>query len=396
MNKFNKFLFLSFFIFVCFSLSFADRTIVSSQNFKAKGRIIGNGINHVAITSISSIEKFLNAKVRINFGTAESVNIKLKYYVGNDSSTVTEVNKGNIYHNTPFFISTQIDANEGDIINYQLEALFTYRDATERTKTTTTTFCWPIDSSENPYYQQAVLTSSVVAVPSNGKVTLQSGDQSKTDTFITVPEEYSAKTFIIKELPLDDYREPSNAPANSSVRIVNPNKPVKLFYVGTTDDSSFENVSLNISYPELTSRDNFTLKIGTTESSITENVPVTSVDTNGKIVSAKINKAGYYALFTDIHLKDSDYRPAKRVIVKARAISRGDVFAFNYLKEGDSVKIYNVNGKKIRTITSGTSDGFTWDGKNDNGQYVESGTYVYQIKVKGRSKLISGTIAFVK
>ena len=40
--------------------------------------------------------------------------------------------------------------------------------------------------------------------------------------------------------------------------------------------------------------------------------------------------------------------------------------------------------------------GFVWYGKNNSGQWVESGTYIYQIKVKGKSKLISGTIAFVK
>ena len=129
-------------------------------------------------------------------------------------------------------------------------------------------------------------------------------------------------------------------------------------------------------------------------SSITEKVPVTSVNLSDKIVSAKINKAGYYALFTDVKLLDNDYRPAKRVIVKARAQNRGDVFAFNYLKDGDTVKIYNVNGKKVREIKSGTDEGFNWDGKDDNGHYVESGTYIYQIKVDG--KVISGTIAFVK
>ena len=66
------------------------------------------------------------------------------------------------------------------------------------------------------------------------------------------------------------------------------------------------------------------------------------------------------------------------------------------MTQGDSVKIYNVNGKKVREITSGTDEGFNWDGKDDNGRYVESGTYIYQIKVKDRSKVISGTVAFVK
>jgi|GEM_PF-1069318 len=368
---------------------------VKAQGVKAVGKILGNGINHNAITAISSIDRFLNAKVRVNFSTAENVNIKLKYYTGNDTSNVIEVEKGNIYHNTPFYISTNIDSDV-KVIHYQLEAIFTYRDATERTKTSTTTYYWPVDSLDNPYWQEATVTSSTSSVvdgSTGGTIILVSGDQSKTDTslFIAKGAFTGTKNFNIEELPVDDYIAPANAPANTSVKVVNPNKPVKLFKV--TGDS-FEDVTFNISYPEMTSRDNFTLKTGTSESTITEIVPITSVDTNGKIVSAKINKAGYYALFTDVVLVDSDYRPSKRVIVKARIAQSGGGFKFNYLKDGDTVKIYNVNGKKIRTISSGTEDGFTWDGKNDSGQYVESGTYIYQIKVDG--KIISGTIAFVK
>ena len=405
MNKIGKFLLsLSIFLGVA-QFSFATTGVIDipatststikAQGVKAVGKILGNGINHNAITAVSSIDRFLNAKVRVNFSTAENVNIKLKYYTGNDTSNIIEVEKGNIYHNTPFYISTDIDA-DAKIIHYQLEAVFTYRDATERTKTSTTTYYWPVSADDKPYWQEAAVTCSTSASvdgSKGGMITLVSGDQSKTDTNLVIAKDAftGTKNFTIEEHSVDDYGAPVNAPANTSVKVVNPDKPIKLFKV--TGDS-FEDVTFNISYPEMTSRDNFTLKMGTSESTITEIVPVTSVDTNRKIVSAKINKSGFYALFTDVVLVDNDYRPSKRVIVKARIAQSGGGFKFNHLKEGDSVKIYNVNGKKIRTITSGTDDGFTWDGKNDSGQYVESGTYIYQIKVDG--KVISGTIAFVK
>ena len=411
MNKFGKFLLsLSIFLGVAqfvfatetavgiFEIPKSSTSTVSIYGFKAGGRIVGNGVNHNAITAISSIDRFLNAKVRVNFSTAENVKIKLKYYTGNDTSNVIEVEKDNIYHNTPFYISTNIDAGV-NVIHYQLEALFTYRDATERTKTSTTTYYWPFDSNDDyNSWQKAEVTSSTSSAvdgSKGGTIILVSGDQSKTDTSLVIAKGAftETKNFTIEELSVDDYIAPANAPANTSVKVVNPNKPIKLFKV--TGDS-FEDVTLNISYPGMTSRDNFTLKTGTSESTITEIVPITSVDTNGKIVSAKINKSGFYALFTDVVLVDSDYRPAKRVIVKARIAQSGGGFKFDHLKDGDTVKIYNVNGKKIRTIRSGTEDGFTWDGKNDSGQYVESGTYIYQIKVKDRSKVISGTIAFVK
>ena len=81
----------------------------------------------------------------------------------------------------------------------------------------------------------------------------------------------------------------------------------------------------------------------------------------------------------------------ERVVVVGRS-----VFEFNNLMSGDVVKIYNINGKKIKEITSGDAGGFEWDGKKDDGTWAESGAYIYQIKIEGKSKLISGTIAFVR
>lgn len=88
-----------------------------------------------------------------------------------------------------------------------------------------------------------------------------------------------------------------------------------------------------------------------------------------------------------------DCRPVRRTIVKGRIGVKYPGFEFKNMKEGDVLKIYNVNGKKIREITSGTAEGFVWDGRNDSGDWAKSGIYIYQIKVDG--KLISGTIAFV-
>ncbi len=68
------------------------------------------------------------------------------------------------------------------------------------------------------------------------------------------------------------------------------------------------------------------------------------------------------------------------------------------MKDGDVVKIYTVNGKKIAELTTGDAvEGFEWKGRkgtNNSGDWAESGTYVYQIKLK-KGEVISGTIAFV-
>ena len=88
-----------------------------------------------------------------------------------------------------------------------------------------------------------------------------------------------------------------------------------------------------------------------------------------------------------------DCKPVRRTVVKGRIGTKYPGFEFKNMKEGDVLKIYNVNGKKIREVTSGSADGFVWDGKNDSGDWAKSGIYIYQIKVDG--KIVSGTIAFV-
>lgn len=100
-----------------------------------------------------------------------------------------------------------------------------------------------------------------------------------------------------------------------------------------------------------------------------------------------------YAVMTEP--SDNDYRPAKRVRVKARIGTNGG-FKFNNLVDGDVVKIYNVNGQKVAELNAGeTSEGFEWKGRkgtNNSGDWAKSGIYIYQIKLKEKSKIISGTI----
>ena len=103
-----------------------------------------------------------------------------------------------------------------------------------------------------------------------------------------------------------------------------------------------------------------------------------------------------YAVMTEP--SDNDYRPAKRARIKSRIGTYGG-FKFNNLVDGDVVKIYNVNGQKVAELTAGeTSEGFEWKGRkgtNNSGDWAKSGIYIYQIKLKEKSKVISGTIAFV-
>ncbi|MBO7611477.1 MAG: hypothetical protein J6T23_04615 [Elusimicrobia bacterium] len=128
--------------------------------------------------------------------------------------------------------------------------------------------------------------------------------------------------------------------------------------------------------------------------------PLLSVHENedGKLILSYPDVANAWTrIIAVIEIPEEGYRPAKRVRVKSRISTYGG-FKFGNLKEGDVVKIYNVSGKKVAELNAGTADGFEWlgrEGTNNSGDWAKSGIYIYQIKLKDKSKLVSGTISFV-
>lgn len=65
------------------------------------------------------------------------------------------------------------------------------------------------------------------------------------------------------------------------------------------------------------------------------------------------------------------------------------------LSEAFSVLLYNLNGVLVKTLTAELGDTeLKWDGKNENGEIVESGIYIYQLQVGDSFK--TGTIIVAK
>ena len=56
-----------------------------------------------------------------------------------------------------------------------------------------------------------------------------------------------------------------------------------------------------------------------------------------------------------------------------------------------TIDIFNLTGQKIRTLSNGWN---TWNGKDESGQLVESGLYIYQIRAD--DELISGSVVVIR
>ncbi|MBN2406411.1 MAG: gliding motility-associated C-terminal domain-containing protein [Elusimicrobia bacterium] len=116
------------------------------------------------------------------------------------------------------------------------------------------------------------------------------------------------------------------------------------------------------------------------------------VDTEENTVSAKVLHFSDYALFpytAEFALEDS--APLRKIITPNED-GVNDYAEFSGLEPPYTISIYNIRGRLVRKIEEVSSP--IWDGKDDDGDTVESGVYIYQIDQDG--ELISGVIAVGK
>ncbi|MDD2524559.1 MAG: FlgD immunoglobulin-like domain containing protein [Endomicrobiaceae bacterium] len=335
-------------------------------------------IIHNEIKTVSSVRGILDAKISVDFGNYTSATAKIRYYLNGESSNILEKEKGAIQHEQDFYISLPKFDSDDTQVDYQIMVTFD----------NTSYVYWPSSGTATVYQTVNIVESSskTITATGGGTVTFESGNQQYGDTKIV----FSSGTFTADQaITITELSTPNTV--SSMNKVSKKGSQMVAMYSVTPLGLTFSvPARATFYYGTETAATKFDLM--RSDDQITwEKVSNITIDLANKTVSADITKSGYYAIYTSSNLEDNDYRPAKRVIVQGR-----DVFKFNNLTDGDSVKIYNINGKRIKEISSGDAEGFKWDGRRDSGSYAESGTYVYQIKVKEKGKLISGTIAFVK
>ncbi|HBU69901.1 MAG TPA: hypothetical protein DEE98_05900 [Elusimicrobia bacterium] len=101
-----------------------------------------------------------------------------------------------------------------------------------------------------------------------------------------------------------------------------------------------------------------------------------------------------YALFPSKAVDSSTYKPKENIITPYTKDNINDFASFDGLSGQDlKVNIFDVTGNKVRTVEI-LSAGNLWNGKNDIGELVETGVYIYQFNLDG--KTYSGTITVAR
>lgn len=114
------------------------------------------------------------------------------------------------------------------------------------------------------------------------------------------------------------------------------------------------------------------------------------VDTTLHVLKTQTNKLSRLALFANGAVMASDLRPRERIITP-NGDGINDTASFTGLLAGEEVRLFDVRGRRVR-ILSGPSP--VWDGRDDEGDVVESGVYIYQYKSLGDQT--SGVIMVAK
>jgi hypothetical protein len=400
----NKKILLSILVLaLMFGFNFSVQAVTySTQTFIAEAIFEAPQITHSAVTNVSSVNRNLNIEVTVNFGVYTSSQVDLLYYFDGNPSTMQTVSKSDISNGQPFYIETGTFDTGHNSISYQIRAKLTNQSGAEGYA------YWPEDQSvSSDTFHTATISNSTSTVigSEGGTLIIDDGNQGTGDSGVTVdPGTLDPGTIvIIEDLDFDDWFPAMNI--NRTSFAVSNGKPISGISVRTEppQDTFDPPITVFLSMKDSTATSFIVMyrKDSSVPEEEWENVKIYKVDFSdgeeGRRVYVKATKAGQYLLFAGKEVENKDYRPAKRVRVKSRISTYGG-FKFNNLKDGDVVKIYTVSGKKVAELTSGNAEGFEWrgrEGTNNSGDWAKSGTYIYQIKLKEKSKVISGTIAFV-
>ncbi|AKL97968.1 hypothetical protein [Endomicrobium proavitum] len=344
--------------------------------------------NYTPVTRIAvNMRKLVAAGSVVVGGGAYISSIALEYYTKYDA-TVYYVPVSNIKRSdatTWAFVAPAVEIplavpeNE-DEIYYRLVA-----------ETTDGAFAYFPSTSSASAYQTAKLytTEPKLLHAADGTLVQQHGDQTRADSKISFPAGALTGTtnFSIKEIYSD-----SDIHVSEIHSVTNePHKPVITYHLQPTNFTVANPAlmpSVTLYYGDLPKNVNDIQVMFLDGNNKWKNVNFTN-DTTNKTVTVNLaltgTAFGHYAILDKVQLTDNDYRPDENTI------KPGDEMQFKNLQEGDTVTIFNMRAKIIRTLSAPP---FIWDGKNDSGSYVEPDMYLYQIRVNG--KIISGVISFIR
>ncbi|MCK4532511.1 gliding motility-associated C-terminal domain-containing protein [bacterium] len=267
----------------------------------------------------------------------------------------------------------------------------------------------PLGAPSVPYYLEVSTITTGVVTSEGGTVTVVDGNPEDGETSVNIPR--NALTADAAITITQRVADEINVPLGSR-RFILSDKPVAVYDFSPDNLAFRRSVTLTMLYLDNESDDLVDQSDGFVDDTFPPVDAATlklfywdghdwryiggTVDTVNHTVTATISHFSMYALFAARGPESKDFRPFERIITP-NGDGKNDYADFNGLDS--SVKIFDIRGKKIRTLNPETISvepyiEIRWDGRDDSSDIVESGVYIYQYKYNG--KLTSGVIAVAK
>lgn len=310
------------------------------------------------------------------------------------SPTVVELDPVQGFDPVPFAFQITPSSVTFGTIEYQIFAEKFVQQGTATVRVATATF--PSADALDPWFRVGVdASASEVIGPAGGKVVIRDGNPNDGETVLSVPAGLLREpiTVTVNEVeannpfvpqpqgfqPVAIYRFDTQVPfqGHMQLQVLYPDFVFPFGQDGVLDGSSESESIATIFW-----WDGFSWRrVGG------------RLDGNANLLNAPVGGTGFYAIAAAAPASAQSARPAEKIITP-----NGDgpndkaYFTFDTILGNQKVDIYDMTGHRVRSI-SGTGTIF-WDGRDDSGDVVESGVYLYQYNVDGT--LVSGVIAVAK
>jgi len=260
-------------------------------------------------------------------------------------------------------------------------------------------YCFYKYSKDSPYNLEVCQQNSKVIGVSGGKLELIDGNPYDGETCIDIPEDALKKNtdILIQQIDINSVPEGKG--------LAQRDKPLAAFNFAPDKTVFNKPATISLLYFDLNNDGIVELMDGSKTEVEESRLGIFwwdgyewryiggSVDKKLNTVRAKITHFSLYALFPVGKITPEALRPRERIITP-NGDGINDYAHFGGTPGDYTIKILDIAGREIKTI----KDILVWDGKDNNGNYVESGAYIYQFKVilDEVPKIISGVIVIAK
>ncbi|MFA5778639.1 MAG: fibronectin type III domain-containing protein [Elusimicrobiota bacterium] len=250
-------------------------------------------------------------------------------------------------------------------------------------------------------------TAVITLTAGGGTLTVSDGDQTDGETSVTIPAGALATNVpiaILQEGYPGDLTPPPSAFKNENTSTIASvsTAPIVCFDF-TPDNTHFKKpIILTIRYLDQNSDGEIDDRPGILET----NLRIYYWDNwewryiGGTVDTVKNTVSGYVDHFTLFAVFPKGAIPVKptaseKFVTPATVDGKNDIAHFICDSNIVKIEIYDVTGKKIRTVDGNNQAYLDWDGKDDDGNVLESGVYIYKVEAVSGEKR-TGAVVLAK